>query len=82
VAAGHRRPDRALPLRGHRQPYKLVSAPFRLGVSTALQLVGRRLAYPPADVLADIRARPAFASRRFRTRTRGVWRDRYGNRTA
>jgi hypothetical protein len=66
--------------------YKLVSAPFRLGVSTALKAErtggGRvRLAYPPADLIADIRARPRYARRAFRLRAPGQWRDRYGNRT-
>jgi hypothetical protein len=62
--------------------YKLVSAPFRLSVSTALKLERGRLAYPPADLIADIRARPAFARRAFRTKRPGVRRDRYGNRNA
>jgi neutral ceramidase len=67
--------------------YKLVSAPFRLGVSTALKAEPAgggqvRLAYPATDLLADITARPAYARRAFRTGTPSVWRDRYGNRNA
>jgi neutral ceramidase len=61
--------------------YKLVSAPFRVGVSTALTGGRARLDYPAPDVLADITSRPDGTTRVFRLRG-GGWRDRYGNRTA
>jgi hypothetical protein len=60
--------------------YKLVSAPFRVGVSTALTGGRTRLVYPAADLLTDITSRPEATTRVFRVRG-GGWRDRYGNRS-